>query len=375
MKAIMVAFGVLLAILAQPVRAQSEQQILGGWAGPEPAPASVPAPAPAHGVQSQDVLEDCFEIPQTICMHSPGASYVMGAVHVLNDLIIWYQFDKSLPVDDSGHWHHLHDPDHQLSPLSGIGPGILGRGASAAFDGRDYGVVRSTASMETESFTFAMWLYLLEDSIGYWRVIAKKGANADELLPALLLWPDERRLQVRVSPRADVGDGVLDSKGTVPLRRWTHIAVTCAGGGVLRLYINGIKDGEVVLDTPRSLGSGELYLGRDPWHSGTKAYMDDFRWYNRDLHIGEIHALLFPSLTGMATNFVHLGCSSCPYTAAVRSCGNRAHLCSLQELFSGGFHAARAMGWLASSPEVWYLNAQGDERFSGVRKLGLCCTG
>lgn len=366
--------GLSLLLLAalRPQQAISEESE--GFAQQEPEPSPGPAPAVAPATAPLDSLHDCFEVPQSICLRAPGENYVVAAANLPSDLMIWYQFDKSLPVDESGHWNHLHNADRQLMPLP-VGPGILGRGASAAFDGKAYGMVRSTSDLETESFTIALWLYLLEDSVGSWRIIFKKGASAEELMPALLLWPDERRLQLRVTPRADVGDGILNSAGFLPLRRWTHIAVASASGGVLRLYINGVKDGELILDAPHRLSKDDLYLGRDPWHAGTKSYLDDFRWYNRDLHIDEIRALLYPSLTGMATNFVHLGCSACKFTDAVRSCGNRAHLCSLQELFSGGFHTARAMGWLISSPEVWYHNAQGEDLFSGVRKLGLCCSG
>jgi len=330
-------------------------------------------PLPPQSRAAVGPLEDCFEVPRSICLQGIGGSFVVGPPRVPVDLVIWYRFDKSLPVDDSGNWHHLLGPDQALSPVA-VGPGVLGRGGSAAFDGRSYRRARSSPALETQAFSIALWLYLLEDSVGSWRTVFKKGKSAEELMPALLLWPDERRLQVRVSLRADVGDGVLDSKGLLPLRRWTHVAVSCAVGGVLRLYVNGGKEGEVVLDTPPALGDGDLYLGRDPVRAGIRAYLDDFRWYNRAVPVEEIRALLYPSLTGIAVDFVRLGCSACQFTEAVRSCSSKTHLCSLQELFSGGFHVARAMGWLTASPEVWYHDDEGGDRFSGVRKLGLCCT-
>jgi len=322
-----------------------------------------------------DPLEDCFEVPQSLCLQGDaGRSFVLSPKRVLPDLALWYQFDKSLPVDESGHWRHLTDPTFALSPLA-VGPGILGHGSSAAFDGQAYRVVRSNEALETQSFTVALWLYLLQDSVGSWRTIFSKGADAEQLLPALLLWPDERRLHVRAAPRADISAGTLDAVGLMPLRRWTHIAVSCTGS-VLRLYINGVKDGETILQEPPAGGGGDLYLGRDPWRAGTKAYLDDFRWYSRELSSSEIRALIFPSLTGMGADFVQLGCSSCAYSVAATGCeSRRAHLCSLQELFAGGFHTARAMGWLAASPEVWYHGEVGlGAETSGQQKLGLCCT-
>lgn len=342
-----------------------------------PAVAAAAATPTAAAPASPDELlrRGCFDIPGAACLRTAGgAGFIFGPESVPSDLLVWYRFDKSLPVDESGQGNHLVDPDGELSPLV-VGPGILGRGGSAAFDGRAYRALQPTPTLEAQAFSVALWLYLREDSAGSWRTIFKKGEGAEELMPALLLWPDERRLQVRASPSADAVSAVVNSAGLLPLRRWTHIAVSCSVGGVLRLYINGAKDGEVIVESPRVVGGGELYLGRDPWHAGIKAYLDDFRWYSRALSADEIRALTYPSLTGMDADFVHLGCLACPFTEAVRSCGGRTHLCSLQELFSGGFHTARAMGWLAASPEVWFHGEEGDGSSSDVRKLGLCCAG
>eukprot|EP00747_Dinoflagellata_sp_TGD_P184776 gnl/TRDRNA2_/TRDRNA2_40729_c0_seq1.p1 gnl/TRDRNA2_/TRDRNA2_40729_c0~~gnl/TRDRNA2_/TRDRNA2_40729_c0_seq1.p1 ORF type:complete len:390 (+),score=74.86 gnl/TRDRNA2_/TRDRNA2_40729_c0_seq1:106-1275(+) len=321
-----------------------------------------------------DPLAECFEIPQAVCYTSNSGKghYIEAPAAALEDLVVWYRFDKNLPVDESGHARHLLNAQYALAPVA-AGPGILGRGASAALDGREYRLVKANEALETPAFTVAFWFYLQEDSVGSWRTLVHKGNGPDQLTPAVLLWPDERRLHVRVSTRADVNQGSLDGTGLIPLRRWTHVAVGCTGS-VLRLYVNGIKDGETILEAgPYVPMGGDLHVGRDPWRAGTKAFLDDFRWYNRELTASEVRALTFPSLTGIGADFVHLGCASCTFTDAVKACGETSHMCSLQELFSGGFQTARVMGWLAASPEVWYHNEQNQDMFTGVRKLGLCC--
>lgn len=330
-----------------------------------------------------DPTQDCFHVPRAVCFQGEGAgSFVVGADHVPPDLAIWYRFDKSHPVDESGQGHHLLDQERALTPAP-VGPGILGKGGSLAFDGHDYRFVPHSPLLEKPSFTISLWIYLREDSVGAWRTIFKKGSDSEELLPALLLWPDQRRLQVRMSPAPQSGGAAvaLNSVGVLPLRRWTHVAVSCMEGSMLRLYVNGARDGEVIVDDnsrPQSVANGELFIGRDPWRAGVKAYIDDFRWYTRAVTLDEIRALLYPRMTGMAaSNFMQLGCASCHFNAAVSSCGKEGrhgtHLCSLQELLSGGFHLARAMGWLAANPEVWYSGEAADPFSASKEKLALCC--
>jgi hypothetical protein len=325
-----------------------------------------------------DPLDGCFEVGKTVCMmdtRGTGKTFMFQEPAKLMDMEAWYSFDKSLPVDESGHKNHLKDAQGQLTPVT-VGPGILGKGGSMALDGRSIRTVPSSDGMECGSFTVALWLYLLEDSIGSWRTIFSKGANPDELMPALLLYPDERRIHARISVHASDNErdhGVLDSVGLLPLRRWTHIALSSTSG-VMRLYINGQMDGEAIVGaTEKSWNKAPLHIGRDPWRSGVKGYLDDFRWYSRVMMSAEIRSLTFPSLTGIGTEFVHLGCTKCTFPEAVGKCKGDSHMCSLQELFEGGFHTARVMGWLPPVPEVWYYNQKGIDLFAGQKKLGLCC--
>ena len=283
-----------------------------------------------------------------------------------------------MPVDESGYGHHLIDMLHWVVAPFPVGPGILGRGGSFAADGNTYLTTADSKELDTSFFTVSLWLYLLQDSSGVWRTIFQKGSSAEHFAPALLLSPDERRLHVRLG-FPDHTVGALQSSGVLPMRRWTHVVVVC-GGDVLRLYINGLKDAEKILEGSWSGGEGPLHIGRDEWRSGTKAYLDDFRWYKRELSEGEVKALSFPSVTGIPSDFVQLGCGSCTYPEAENACKDKGvHVCSKQELYEGGYHVARIMGWLASAPGVWHqlsgneAKSPTSEYFSGARKLGLCC--
>jgi hypothetical protein len=340
-------------------------------------PTSVPYSVQGLGSPPlQDPLEDCFEVPGSICLEGDGDhTFIVGSLNALPDLVIWYQFDKALPVDDSGHSHHLVDSDQKLSPLV-AGPGIMGLGGSAAFDGRAYRVAGDAAEALTSpaSFTVAFWIYLLEDSVGSWRTVFNKAAGPDHLLPALLLLPNERRLHVHAAVPGGVKRG-LDATGVLPLRRWTHVAVVSTGS-VVRLYVNGLQDCEAIMEVPLEHSTGQLFIGRDPWRAGTKCYLDDFRWYSRALPQKEIKALTVPLLTGLAPDNLRLGCPACTFAEAARSCAltRGFHVCSEQELTLGGFHAARAAGWLSGAGDVWYVSDKAhDDYFTGTRKLALCC--
>lgn len=327
-------------------------------------------------------MESCLEVPRAICLASSSGGVVVAPLATPRNLALWYQFDKSLPVDDSGNGHHLRSAEGALVALP-VGPGVLGRGASAAFDGRLLAGLRGAEAAPSGprgEATVALWIYLQEDSHGSWRTIFSRGNDPEQMTLALMLGPDERRLRAVASPRGRGGQPAsLDGTGLLPLRRWTHVAVAFAGG-VLRLYVNGLRDSEVVLDEAGGAAGaeaeawGDLHLGRDPWRAGVKAYLDDFRWYDRALAVSEIRALTYPSLTGMGSDFVRLGCVGCRFTDAVRSCGSRSHLCTQEELLSGGLQAARAAGWLAASPEVWFHGVNESERFADAAKLGLCCS-
>jgi len=160
---------------------------LGALQGVENGTEPIPAP-----------LEGCFEVGKSICLEgSDGKVFDLRPPATLLDLEVWYTFDQSLPVDESGHSNHLQDANGQLTSLFS-GPGILGRGASASFDGRELRKLPATEGMHANTFTIALWLYLLEDSIGSWRTIFSVGSGPDDLLPALLLYPDERRLHARL---------------------------------------------------------------------------------------------------------------------------------------------------------------------------------
>ena len=73
-----------------------------------------------------------------------------------------------------------------------------------------------------------------------------------------------------------------------------------------------------------------------------------------------------------------------PSRRASTTCSYGYHLCNLRDLYSGGYHVARSMGWATSNSHIWTseeFNAGGGANTSwaggapGATKagLGLCC--
>lgn len=308
---------------------------------------------------SKTALDTCFSVDGDVCIRSNGKRHTVAAKRIPEHLVAWYSFDFSAPVDESGHGHHFDGPVV-------AGPALFGA-ASAALDGTTVVEAARSSALDATSFTVAFWVFLLEDSVGAWRTVLGKGDTIDHHTPTVLLWPNERKLDARVSLEEGGGTSVT-SRGELPLKRWTHIAVSCEGG-VLRLYLNGMLESEQVVASPVLANTGPLRIGKDPWRAGSRMYLDDLRVFDAALSAPEVASLAPASLTGIAGS-VRLGCLSCDRAAAITAC-EPSRMCSLTELYAQGFHAARAQGWAHSSDEFWYHNQ--DDLTGAPTRLAVCC--
>merc|ERR1719408_1126075 len=176
-------------------------------------------------------VASCLSLGGSICLQSDGATHTLAPKHAPASLAAWHTFDQSAPADSTGH-------GRALVPESGalqVGAPLFGA-ASGYFDGQTSVLVQDAPDL-AQGFTLAFWVYLLEDSVGAWRTIVGKGTTVDEFTPSLLLWPNERRLELRVSTEDDAEQASVTSLGTLLQKRWTHVAATSTGS-VLRLFVN-----------------------------------------------------------------------------------------------------------------------------------------
>lgn len=313
-----------------------------------------------------------MSVPFTVCVNS----HVLANLNKPKPLIGWWTFDDKFGHDYSVNTNHMITvPPPGLSMCKFY---IDGQGASLSFDGTSFGLIPHSSAYEVREITIAMWIFLTQDSTGDWRTILHKGNTSQDLTPTVLLWPKERRLHVRASTQFNWNEG-LDSLSVINLRRWSHIAVI-GSGQLMQLYVNGILDSQVILRGGIKFNRGDIYLGKDPWHSGFNGFIDDLRIYEGPMHATGLLSIAAPAVPLAKASQPMLGCMLCDYLTALSSCLDNFHMCSLEELYAGPFEMAREMGWFRFTAEIWTRNTDdqmtttSDEmQDPDLFKLGLCC--
>jgi len=170
--------------------------------------------------------------------------------------------------------------------------------------------------------------------------------QGDKLFPHLsvLIWPQTPRLRIKF------GDTSLDTISTLTMGHWTQVTIM-KGGGIGRVYINGLLDTQIILGKIPSLDlEGHIYLGGNLWHHSVNAFIDNLKFYRRALTPEETMAIAsaaFPTLLG-GRSLPSLGCNRCSLQRAMTVCGSklRFHLCSLHELNSYALVVSRLLGWV-----------------------------
>ena len=315
-------------------------------------------------------------------------------------LIAHYNFDDDRASDSSGHGNHA-------KVVPNAGPGHGPAGAGAWFDGVKSMEVPHIPAMASPDLTVSFWLYLLEDSTNSYRTLVRKAKAVQDMTPAIMLLPNDRRLHIRLTTTAGSSASAtvvgFDSTSVIPLRRWTHVAYVLKGGAALSLYVNGVKDCPMVGNARRGgscppggasfawddgdvkHNTGPLYVGADPFMSGASMFFDSLKIYNTALPEKEIITEANDALGLAGNRFLRLGCGNCTATELQMACSelDEYHPCLCQELMGGGLTSARAMGWLRGPSAGWRFHADvqnGMCELSGATdpngpagKPGFCC--
>jgi len=340
------------------------------------------------------------------CQTYAGGVCASGGLKILTPdasergLIAHYNFDDDRASDTSGHGNHA-------KVVPNAGPGHGPTGAGAWFDGVRAMEVPHIKRMESPDLSVCFWMYLLEDSTNSYRTLVRKAKVVQDMTPAIMLLPNDRRLHIRLTTTASSNSAAtvvgFDSTAVIPLRRWTHVAYVLKGGAALSLYINGVKDCPMVGNTRRGAAcppggasfawdegdvkhnAGPLYVGADPFMSGASMFFDALKVYNVALPEKDIVAEANDALGLPGSRFVKLGCTNCTVSELQASCAelDEYHPCLCQELMGGALTSARAMGWLRGPTAAWRFHADvqnpamcflpGADASGPSGRPGFCC--
>jgi TPR repeat protein len=176
-----------------------------------------------------------------------------------------------------------------------------------------------------KSWSFSMWVYLMEDSTGKHRSLIFKGPNPSDghRTPSIWLMPHSRHLSVRVSSNENTDMG-QESRSELPVRVWTHLTFVfrnhsqsapsesaalekallltdIVAPSSERLYpghktikyeidvfINGKIDITLKFKQNIVANNGFLHVGKDPWFAGTRSMMANIRIFDMPLSKNDV---------------------------------------------------------------------------------------
>lgn len=332
-----------------------------------------------------------------------GRRQVLLPNAVPSGLVAHYNFDADLAVDVTGNGNHA---ETELVH----GPSPAGSGHSALFN-NNFMMVPDSAWFGMKDFTYSFWVYLQEESVtrhasrsATWCPLLRKGIDDHATkqyasAPGLLFNHKTGQLRAQVTTTIKgVKDGEhVDSNSRLMANRWMHVSmVHHHARKSLILYVNGILD--TALSTQGVMVSNHypLYIGGDPYNQydcGFTLYIDDVKVYSHAVPPHQLSAEASPSLGGVDSSYVRLGCLSCRVEEAAKRCPKNRHICTSVELHTGGYQVARSLGWLPAGTHVWTQAAvvKAAEAAMGMPTLppaglrpadaessvglGLCCEG
>lgn len=224
--------------------------------------------------------EECDIVaPGAICLFDGKKVLLPDAVQ--KGLVGHWTFDEVKPIDSSGRSNHAM---HSIA----AGPGVLGRGASAMFNGFDYVSIPHSEDFDGSDFSVTFWMYLYKDPKALNThgealcPILRKGA-AGKSAPGILLNTHTGKVTVRLTTTSEAETAEsLVSEGKVRKKAWVHVALV-RKGAMTKLYLNGVLDKEKTTRGATQSNKGNLFIGGTPDRiekCHLAMYVDEMRFYS-----------------------------------------------------------------------------------------------
>ncbi|PHJ25478.1 concanavalin a-like lectin glucanase family protein [Cystoisospora suis] len=350
------------------------------------------------------IYSECFDVPNALCLG--GTSQVLTSDAVPDGLAAWFRFDELYPIDESGNGNHMH-----RAPRAG--PPHNGRGASAAFlNGNEMralccqqenGLLPTACRSEFDNqveqhLGVQLHRFLSECDIErVYKFVEYRLKKPDisncfrtdaSQTPTIFLYPNSRKLSIRVTTSDSTSEG-MSSHGSLPLRRWTHVAGNSRRTGADTqclthfLQLRGVKDNEVVrvLEKRAALDVATACLFRDCaglWSQilaislwalqssilGLRSvftgdvlqtgYVDDLRFYNRAVAVSS-------------------GVNNARRSEKPRAQEEEVASLAPSGLTGIGDTEFVFRGLLAGVADVWHSDMTYSDITAGETRMGLCC--
>jgi hypothetical protein len=328
--------------------------------------------------------------PNAICLFD--GQKVLLPDSVPDGLVGHWTFDEVKPIDSSGRGNH---GEHSIA----AGPGVMGQGASAMFNGFDFVSIPHSKDFTGGDFSVTFWMYLYKDPKALNThgeavcPILRKG-SAGKAAPGILLNTHTGKLTVRLTTTSEAAavESVV-SDATVRKKAWVHIGLVRKGSKT-QLFVNGVLDKEKTTMGASVANEGKLYVGGTPDRIDKchlAMYVDGLRFYNNALTIDHVQAEAGPALSGIEPAMVRLGCAGCSLDLAGKSCPANYHLCTAMELHTGGYQVGRINGYANHESRIWthaeyktraggnavdmdkVFDSAGTLADQGKKGVGICC--
>jgi hypothetical protein len=168
-------------------------------------------------------------------------------------------------------------------------------GEALAFDGSGQAVIPAAPQLvlsQVFGFALAFFVNVTEPPDGEWRgLLYKPVGENDARSIGMWLYPDAMRVRGQVFTVK--GPDYVDSRTSLPVGEWTHVAFVVDADGMY-LYIDGRLDVGVPLEHEVVPPYGPIYLGGQPGRPGFTGLLDDLRVYAAALDAGAVQALARP---------------------------------------------------------------------------------
>lgn len=182
--------------------------------------------------------------------------------------------------------------------------GYSGVNYSMEYDGVNDGVlVPANAALNMNRFTLEAWVYPRSTDSNYQTLIVKNASDGSNRNFALFFLTNSTRIQFSFRTNCNLSYQFYDSPTSLPLNQWTHVAATY-DGAALKLYLNGVLDGQVASNQTPCLTSQPVYIGGYVNWSPIDGFMDEVRIWNYARTQSDIDSNRFIHLTGSESGLV-----------------------------------------------------------------------